>query len=88
MTKKLKFEWEFKLSEDYNELEVWLNDSYSKGMDINHPSFYEHLSNALFEISLFQFMHGTKTNVSVSSFGIIKTACSFHDFEKGLVKND
>jgi len=60
---KVKFTWQFKISDDNEFLEIYLNDGLNVMIEINHPSFHLHLSQKLSEILWHEHDCGTKTVV-------------------------
>jgi hypothetical protein len=80
---KVKFDWSFRLSNDKKELEIWLNDGVSRVIIIGHKDFYEHISDLLTEVNVFQFVHGTKTNIAPSNFNTLREAYGIHAVWKG-----
>lgn len=61
--KKVIFNWKFKISDDQEDLEVYLNGGINVILEIKHQTFYKHLANKLNEILHHEQAFGTKTNV-------------------------
>jgi hypothetical protein len=74
---KVKFKWTFNVAGE-NQVEVYLNNDINKIIFIEHPSFYENITDILTEINLFQFVHGTKTEIPQSSFNQLRKAYRLH----------
>jgi hypothetical protein len=79
---KVKFTWEFQVTEDKQFLDINLNGGLSRSLMIAHPSFYENIADLLTEINVFQFVHGTKTEITIGSFNELREAYSIHDCSK------
>jgi hypothetical protein len=47
---KVKFNWEFKISEDQEDLIVLLNGGVNCMIEIKHETFHKHLADKFFEI--------------------------------------
>ena len=61
---KVKFNWEFKISEDQEDLIVLLNGGVNCMIEIKHETFHKHLADKFFEIMYHEQELGTKTIVS------------------------
>jgi hypothetical protein len=61
---KVKFNWSFRISNDQEDLEIWLNDGVNSLIEIKHETFMTHLANKLAEIIHHEHIHGTKTDIS------------------------
>jgi hypothetical protein len=59
-----KFNWQFKISEDQEDLMIMLNGGVNVMIEIKHESFMKHLANKLAEIIHHEHVFGTKTDVS------------------------
>jgi hypothetical protein len=82
MAKKVKFVWDFNLSKDEDYLEVDLNDGCNSLIEIKHENFYTNVANLFTEINTFQFLHGTKTEITLSSFRQLQGAYRLHEKSK------
>jgi hypothetical protein len=61
--KKVIFNWKFDISEDKEDLVVYLNGGVNVMIEIKHQTFYKHLADKLNEILHHEQAFGTKTNV-------------------------
>ena len=61
---KVKFNWDFKISEDQEDLVISLNGGLNCLIEIHHENFMKHLAEKLAEIIHHEHVYGTKTDVS------------------------
>ena len=62
--RKAQFNWEFKISEDQEDLIINLNGGCNVMLEIKHQTFHKHLADKLKEILHHEHAFGTKTIVT------------------------